>query len=238
MADQEPIRKRERDLAEAGGQARILADRVTFAERAQIVFTEKKSRFLGVALPLGEQDPATEAQDHLNLLWKDHPQATHICYAYLTQCPEKLTRYSDDGEPSGTAGLQILGALKARGINHGVCYVIRYFGGILLGTGGLHRAYTRGALEAIEAAGPAKIEVWPEFALPVPYALVDQVLYQCKQIPTVKILNQEYLDQVFIDLVVAPSHEADLKNCLRTLWAGKEPWTLTQYKEMTVPYAQ
>ena len=115
---------------------------------------EKKSRFIGVAKPISCEE---EAYSVVEAIRKQHYQARHNCYAFSLRADEgngipPLERFSDDGEPQGTAGLPILNVIRSAGVNNIIIVVTRYFGGTLLGTGGLVRAYTDASKEALSAA--------------------------------------------------------------------------------------
>lgn len=112
-------------------------------------FIIDKSRFIGYALPAADEEAARAFINELRTL---HPQATHVCSAWIIGAGGLAMRFSDDGEPSGTAGVPMLEVLKKEGVTDIVCAVVRYFGGVKLGAGGLIRAYTRGAVEALAAA--------------------------------------------------------------------------------------
>jgi uncharacterized YigZ family protein len=116
--------------------------------RAEIVI--RKSRFIGHASPVASEQ---EAIDFVERIKKEHLTATHNCSAYLFGERDEFQKQSDDGEPSGTAGKPILEVIKHQGLKNIAVVVTRYFGGIMLGAGGLIRAYTDGAAAGIEAAG-------------------------------------------------------------------------------------
>ncbi|MBH5317457.1 YigZ family protein [Paenibacillus sp. GSMTC-2017] len=109
----------------------------------------KKSRFIGYAKPVESEEEAVAFIDEIKRL---HRSATHNCSAYLIGERDQWQKASDDGEPSGTAGKPILEVIKNKGLKNVVVVVTRYFGGIMLGAGGLVRAYTDGAVAGIEAA--------------------------------------------------------------------------------------
>ncbi|HZK45657.1 MAG: YigZ family protein [Eubacteriales bacterium] len=109
-----------------------------------------RSRFISQCFPVKTEE---EALLRLSEVKKQYPDATHVCYAYRIGENSETTRFSDAGEPSGTAGMPILEVLKAKGLTYVLCTVTRYFGGILLGAGGLVRAYSSGAADASAAAG-------------------------------------------------------------------------------------
>lgn len=109
----------------------------------------KRSRFIGHAAPVESEE---DAQRFIEAIRQQHPQATHNCYAYIVGERDEWQKFSDDGEPSGTAGKPILEVIKHQGLKNVVVVVTRYFGGVMLGAGGLVRAYTDGAVAGIEAA--------------------------------------------------------------------------------------
>ena len=133
-------------------------------------FYEKKSRFIGRAWPVETEE---EALEKIQQMKKQHYDATHNCWAYIIR--DGAVRFSDDGEPGGTAGMPMLQVLQREGLYNIVCVVTRYFGGILLGAGGLVRAYTRGAKIAVDAAGKSMKRVWTVLYLPCPYPFYERV---------------------------------------------------------------
>ena len=120
----------------------------TVAAPAQDEFTEKKSRFIGFIAPVTTEQEAAEFVEEIRAR---HREARHHCYAYLLR-QGNLSRFSDDGEPSGTAGRPILEVLQREELTDVCVVVVRYFGGILLGTGGLARAYPQVCNLAVAAA--------------------------------------------------------------------------------------
>ena len=144
-----------------------MADYLTLQKRARAEFTVNKSRFIGTAAPVCSNE---EALAFVNEIRKEFPDARHNVFAYAVREPE-YARFSDDGEPSGTAGKPVLDVLRAtaRPLTDAVIVVTRYFGGILLGTGGLVRAYSEGARIAVEAAGIVKMCQCTVFDVSVPY---------------------------------------------------------------------
>ena len=126
-------------------------------------FYEKKSHFIGRVWPVETEE---EALEKIQAMKKQHYDATHNCWAYIIK--DGAVRFSDDGEPGGTAGMPMLQVLQREGIHNCVCVVTRYFGGILLGAGGLVRAYTKGAKIAVDAAGKSMKRVWTVLYVPCP----------------------------------------------------------------------
>ena len=133
-------------------------------------FIEKKSRFIGRAWPVETEE---EALAKIQEMKKQHYDATHNCWAYIIK--DGAVRFSDDGEPGGTAGMPMLQVLQREGLYNVVCVVTRYFGGILLGAGGLVRAYTKGAKIAVDAAGKSMKRGWTVLYVPCPYPFYERV---------------------------------------------------------------
>ncbi len=129
-------------------------------------YEEKKSVFLGYARPLQTEEEALTFIDEIK---RRYPDARHHVYAYLLR-DRNLMRYSDDREPQGTAGLPVLDVLRKSGCTDAGIVVVRYFGGTLLGTGGLVRAYTAAAQEAMTAADTVTYRLFSECAVKVGYA--------------------------------------------------------------------
>ena len=126
-----------------------------------------KSRFIGQCFPVSSE---REALEQVAALRKRYWDATHNCYAYSVGEKGEIARFSDDGEPGGTAGLPMMDALRGAGVTNVLCVVTRYFGGVLLGTGGLVRAYSRACSEAIRAAGVVRMAPCDAVEFMVPYA--------------------------------------------------------------------
>ena len=133
-------------------------------------FIEKKSRFIGRVWCVETEE---EALEKIQQMKKQHYDATHNCWAYIIR--DGAMRFSDDGEPGGTAGNPMMQVLQRENLYNVVCVVTRYFGGILLGAGGLVRAYTKGAKIAIDAAGKSMKRVWSVLYLPCPYTFYERV---------------------------------------------------------------
>lgn len=139
----------------------------TIAARCEARFVEKKSEFIGYLSPASTEE---EAIAFINEIRAMHRKATHNCYAYILR-ENSVSRHSDDGEPGGTAGVPIYEVLRKEGLTDVVCVVTRYFGGILLGAGGLVRAYTRGAKDAVDCselkvmAMAARVKISLDYAL-------------------------------------------------------------------------
>ena len=135
--------------------------------------TIEKSRFITFVAHVEDED---EARAFLLSVRERHPLATHVCHAFIADKSGNLQRFSDDGEPQGTAGMPILGVLKAQKLFETAVAVVRYFGGIKLGAGGLTRAYAGCAAEAVEAAERRTYEMCEEVVLRVDYAEVNAAI--------------------------------------------------------------
>ncbi len=134
---------------------------------SRIELVINKSRFIGQCYPVSSE---AEALETLTALKKQYWDATHNCYAYSIGEKGAVARFSDDGEPGGTAGMPMMEALRGAGVTNVLCVVTRYFGGILLGTGGLVRAYSKSCAEAIRSAGVVRMVPGDLVAFEVPYA--------------------------------------------------------------------
>lgn len=134
-------------------------------------FTEKRSRFLGHVLPVSSEE---EARAHIERVKKLHHDARHNCWCFRLK-ESGGERYSDDGEPQGTAGQPMLSVFQREDVWNVCCVVTRYFGGILLGAGGLVRAYTQSAKDALDAAGIARMRRWIAMEVPCSYAQFEEV---------------------------------------------------------------
>ena len=134
-------------------------------------FTEKRSRFIGRVWRVESEE---EAREKIAQTKARHHDARHNCWCYLLR-EGNVTRYSDDGEPQGTAGQPMLEVFRREGVENVCCVVTRYFGGVLLGTGGLLRAYTRSAKDALAAAGIAVVRQWARTAVECPYPFLERV---------------------------------------------------------------
>lgn len=143
---------------------------VPFAE-AERDFVEKRSRFIG---HIWRVESEAEARARIEETRKKFHDARHHCWCYLLK-EGGVVRYSDDGEPQGTAGQPMLNVFQRQGVSNVCCVVTRYFGGILLGAGGLTRAYTKGAVDALDAAGVCRMSLWTLWDVPCTYPLFERV---------------------------------------------------------------
>lgn len=150
----------------------------TIARQARIELEERKSRFIATCRPLASEQ---EAQDLVLGQRAEFPDASHHVYAWILGGDMNLQRYSDDGEPQGTAGLPVLDAMRRQGIDQAGIVVTRYFGGTLLGTGGLSRAYGLAAARALAAAGPVENLLCRQYRVTSSYGDVDRLRHAWRQ---------------------------------------------------------
>lgn len=152
-----------------------MSDYITVKGFGQAEITEKKSRFIAHVKPIFSEK---EAVEYIDFVKKQYWDARHNCSAYQIGDRNQIQRYNDDGEPQGTAGMPMLDVLRSRDIKNTIVVVTRYFGGTLLGTGGLVRAYGRAAQEGIKAAGLIKKVLHSTIVVTSDYNLSGKIQYE------------------------------------------------------------
>lgn len=180
--------------------------------RAEIVI--RKSRFIANVAPVASEEAAWA---FINEIRAEHSQATHNCFAFTVG---NVQRMSDDGEPSGTAGRPIFDVLEKQGLSDTAIVVTRYFGGILLGAGGLVRAYSQAAVAGVEAAGVAEALPAVDLRARVDYALLGKVQYLLQQHGALT-LNIDFGEEVVIDFRVLQDGQATVTQELAEASAGR-----------------
>lgn len=150
----------------------------TIVAPAEGLYTEKRSKFIAIALPVSTVE---EVKEQLDVYQKKYYDARHVCYAYMLGPERKDFRANDNGEPSGTAGKPILGQINSNGLTNILIIVVRYFGGIKLGTSGLIVAYRTAASEAIVAATVIEKTVNEEVTVLFEYPLMNDVMRIVKE---------------------------------------------------------
>ena len=174
---------------------------ITIREYGEDSFIEKKSEFIGYAKRVENEE---EAKAFVAEIKSKHKQARHNCWAYVIGENMGIQRYSDDGEPQGTAGIPILEVMKKSDITDCAVVVTRYFGGILLGAGGLTRAYTKGASIALKAGGVVEKVQGVKVSLHLDYDMIGKVQYFCGQ-NNWHIEDTEYTDKVIVHILAEVS---------------------------------
>lgn len=188
----------------------------------------EKSRFITYCKHIESEE---EAKAYLSELHALHPLATHICYAYICDKVGNFIRFSDDGEPQGTAGMPILGVLKAKKLFETLVAVVRYFGGIKLGAGGLTRAYSSCAAEGCEAADKRTYTTGVEITLEVDYAEVNAAL---RLLAGEIILNRDFGANAVFTVIVRETEVRDFSARAKDFLNGKV--SLTEGKKYFYPF--
>lgn len=163
---------------------------------ADAEFVERRSRFIGHIFCTETEE---EALACLKRMREKYWDATHNVYAYIIR--DGATRFSDDGEPGGTAGMPVLQVLQREGMFNVTCVVTRYFGGILLGAGGLVRAYAHSAKIALDEAGKSMKRVWTNVYLPCPYSWYERIKLEVAAFGGI-IRNTDFGADVSLDLLL------------------------------------
>ena len=189
------------------------AFRVPF-QAADSEFVEKRSRFISHIWPVETEEQAQQCIKDMKAKYYD---ARHNCWCY--RIGPTTARYSDDGEPQGTAGQPMLKVLEREEVTNVCCVVTRYFGGILLGAGGLTRAYSKSARDALCAAGVSEMGLWAAVSIPCPYGLFERVKGEAAALGGI-IDGAEYGADIRLD-VSLPGESVDaLASRLTELSAG------------------
>lgn len=170
---------------------------ITIRQYGEDEFIEKKSEFIGYAKRCETEE---DAKAFVAEIKARHKQATHNCWAYVVGKNMGIQRYSDDGEPQGTAGIPILEVMKKSNITDCAIVVTRYFGGIMLGAGGLTRAYTKGASIALKAGGVVEKVEGVNVSLTMEYDMIGKIQYLCAQ-NNWHIEDTEYTDKVVVHIL-------------------------------------
>ena len=200
---------------------------ITLAGEASAEIIEKRSRFIATVKPV---ETEAEALAFLNDLRQKYWDATHNVYAYVLE-ENQLARYSDDGEPGGTAGMPVLDILQREGLSNLIVVVTRYFGGTLLGTGGLVHAYSKSAKAGIEAAGKLEMILCKELVLDCEYTLWGILQNQLSKFPDLIQGEALYTEKVSLPLYLPVGeveafsrHMIDQLNGQITIAQGEEKY--------------
>ena len=196
-----------------------MADYKTVGRESSATIYEKKSEFIGY---IAHVKTRRQAVEYLAKIKKKHYDATHHCFAYIVK-DEKIERQSDDGEPRKTAGMPILEVIRHSGLEDVIIVVVRYFGGTLLGTGGLVRAYTGAAQAAVAAAEILSYSLCVDISIQADYPLYDR-LSNLFSACGAKILQTEFTDKVFIKGRMISGTQQKLVGEIKLLTKGREPY--------------
>lgn len=185
----------------------------TITTTGEGLYSEKRSKFLAFA---HHAETADECMAIVATYRKKYFDARHVCYAYITGPAGDIFRANDDGEPSSTAGKPILGQIQSHGLTNVVVVVVRYYGGVNLGTGGLIVAYRTAAAEAIDNAGKERRLVEEVVSYSFPYPMMNSVMRVVKELGP-RIVGQSYDNTCEIKLAVRKSEAERLRTRLAKL---------------------
>lgn len=174
----------------------------TIATSSSGLFTEKRSKFISLAIPIESE---AEASTHIETIRKEYYDARHVCWAYVCGKRERIERLNDDGEPSSTAGKPILGQIHSRELTNVLVVVVRYFGGVKLGTGGLIKAYKAAAESALDLVDIVEYELLRRYVLTFDFEYINPVMMLLRNYNTTTI-----------------SHDTDLKGYIWTVEIGEK----------------
>ncbi len=169
----------------------------TVGGQGEIEIIINRSRFIGRVFPIEDED---DALLYLEQIREKYPDATHHCYAYVLGRGSNIQRFNDDGEPGGTAGMPILQVILQQEIENVLVVVTRYFGGIKLGAGGLVRAYSKAAAEALQKAGKVEMTISNQVTISVDYGLWGNLEYFLRQ-QGIPILGVDYQENVTVKVI-------------------------------------
>ena len=186
---------------------------LTIQDKSEGIYTEKRSKFLAFAHPVETID---EIKDLLTDYKKKYYDARHVCYAYMLGPERTDFRANDDGEPSSTAGTPILGQINSRELTNILVVVIRYFGGVKLGTSGLIVAYREAATEALSAATVIEKTIEETVTFTFPYVMMNSVMRVVKELNP-RIVEQKYDETCIITLAIKRSMAPMLEERLNKL---------------------
>ena len=204
----------------------MASEYLTLARPGQGEYEEKKSRFLGKAVHIESEE---EAAAFIAGIRKQYYDARHNCYAWVLGEGSERKKSSDDGEPSGTAGQPILRVIEGSGCTNVLVIVTRYFGGTLLGTGGLVRAYTQAARAALENAQTARMCLCRKLAVTVDYGALDRLMYALRR-DGIEPQETEYGAKVTLHLIIEEKQGDTVENMITALTSG-DAEILTEAKD-------
>jgi len=191
----------------------------TIYKEGEGYYEEKKSRFLGFIYHVSSEDDVSEI---LKPMKKKFWDSRHICYAYILGSDGSKQKFSDDGEPSGTAGKPILDVLSGRGLSDTLAVVVRYFGGVLLGTGGLVRAYHEACADALNNATLIEMYSGRMFTISLDYTTYGKLTYYLNQ-ENITVLSTDYADAVTLKFPVPNADVSRVEADITDMTGGSCP---------------
>ena len=203
----------------------------TIIEPSEGIYTEKRSKFIAIALPVRTLD---EIKMHLETYQKKYYDARHVCYAYMLGAARKDFRANDNGEPSGTAGKPILGQINSNELTDILIIVVRYFGGIKLGAGGLIRAYSGSVAHAIEEIGRVEVKELTGLTVELTYSQY-QVFSNFLEKEGLQEFDTTFLSDVSTTLFVEESDIERLGQELTEFYQGKVNYEKSGKKIVEIP---
>ncbi|MBF6625403.1 YigZ family protein [Aerococcaceae bacterium zg-BR9] len=205
----------------------------SIAEAFEYEIEIKKSRFITYLMPIDSEE---QAQQLIGRIKKEHYKANHHCNAYVLNEDASIQRMSDDGEPSGTAGVPMLEVLKKQELRNILAVVVRYFGGTKLGAGGLVRAYSGAVSEALANAVLIQNITQSIIELTLSYAQVDAFQYHlAKNEIEATVLDTQYTDKVSYQLAIDLSKVERVKEYLLSLFNGQFEWQEIGEQRVNIP---
>lgn len=177
--------------------------------------TCKRSKFISYSFPVNSEN---DVRLHLKNVKNEHHSAKHHVYAYILE-ENGLEKYSDDGEPCGTAGLPILNAIKSTNLTNVLVIIVRYFGGVLLGPNGLRTMYHSGATEVLKKSELIEVIPYENIKIATTYKKLSKVLYVIKQYNG-KILENKFENEIYIEAAIPKERLLDLKNTMVHILEG------------------
>ncbi len=192
-----------------------MTDYLVPAAAGEAELTEKRSRFLAHLRPVETEE---DAKDFIREMKKTYHDARHNCWCY--RIADGTERFSDDGEPAGSAGMPMMEVYRRENIRNFVCVVTRYFGGVLLGTGGLSRAYSGAAKEALLAAGTRSVTPQAVIRFSCPYGMADR-LRRLSEAAGAEITGADYGTEVTVTAQIAAEAAEELCGRITELSGGR-----------------
>lgn len=196
----------------------LFASYTTLRGRSEAIYTEQRSKFIAFAIPV---DSEVAAMEEVQNFRKRYYDARHVCWAYRIGKEVPVERLNDDGEPSSTAGKPILGQMLSYGLTDLLIVVVRYFGGVKLGTSGLIVAYRTAAEEAIKAGEMVEVTLYSHYRLFFPFDLINPVMILLRQYEAETLLSDADLEGHIWEVKVPNSRAKEFEEALTALYQLK-----------------